>query len=61
MTAVTTPREKDEFRRIQLATELDRARKLVAQYDEHQSYYRAVIEDHRYELGRLDERLGDSR
>jgi hypothetical protein len=46
---------------MQLIAELERARRFVAQYDEHQSYYRGIIEDHRYDLGQLDERLGDTR
>lgn len=30
----------------------------IAQYEEHQEFYRRQVEDGRYELGRLDERLG---
>ena len=50
--------EDDEFERIQTADQIERDRQLVAQYDEHQSYYRTRIENNRYKLGRLDERLG---
>jgi hypothetical protein len=53
-----TPREKDEFKRIQLVAEIEHARLLIAQYEEHQAYYRGRVEDDRYQLGRLDERLG---
>jgi len=53
------PREDAEFARIRLASELEKSRHIVAQYEEHQAYYRRQIEQFRYRLGRLDERLGD--
>lgn len=56
---MTTPRENGEFDRIRLVAQIERDRQLVTQYEEHQSFYRGRIEDNRYELGRLDERLGD--
>ena len=52
------PNEEDQFERIQLVTKIERARRLVAQYEQHQEFYRRQVEDGRYELGRLDERLG---
>ena len=55
---MTTPSERDEFERMRLAAQIERARELIAQYDRHQEFYRRQIEDSRYELGRLDERLG---
>jgi hypothetical protein len=55
---MTKPDEHDEFGRIRLVAQIERARMLVAQYEEHQEFYRSQIEDSRYELGRLDERLG---
>jgi hypothetical protein len=55
---MTTLHERDEFERMRLAARLERIRGLVAQYEEHQGFYRRQIEDSRYELGRLDERLG---
>ncbi|HEU4425124.1 MAG TPA: hypothetical protein VFR67_21550 [Pilimelia sp.] len=55
---MATPDEQDEFERIRLVAQIDRARTLVAQYEEHQEFYRRQIEDSRYELGELDERLG---
>jgi hypothetical protein len=55
---VTTPGEQDEFERIRLAAQIERAQAFVARYQEHQVFYRRQIEDSRYELGRLDERLG---
>ncbi len=54
---MTTPNERDEFEPIRLVAQIERARVLVAQYEEHQ-VYRRQIEDSRYELGRLDERPG---
>ena len=55
---MTAPGEQDEFERIRLVAQIERARMLVAQYEEHQEFYRRQIEDSRYELGKLDERLG---
>jgi hypothetical protein len=54
----TTPREDDEFERIRLVAEIEHDRLLIAQYEEHQAYYHGRVEDNRYKLGRLDERLG---
>jgi hypothetical protein len=54
---VTGPGEDDEFERIRLTDQIERYRLIVAQYDVHQAQYRARIENNRYELGRLDERL----
>jgi hypothetical protein len=34
-----------------------KSRVLVAQYEEGQAFFRKRIEDHHYEVGRLDERL----
>ena len=56
--SMTSRREQDEFERIRLVAQIERARMFVAQYDEHQGFYRRQIEDDRYALGRLDERLG---
>jgi hypothetical protein len=53
-----TPREKDEFERMRLVAEIEQHRLLIAQYEEHQAYYRGRVEGNRYKLGRLDERLG---
>lgn len=55
---MTTPEERDQFDRMRLVARIERARALVAQYEEHQEFYRRQIEDSRYELGKLDERLG---
>ena len=53
-----TPRENDEFKRMRLVSELERYRFLIAQYDEHQAFYRGRVVRDTYELGMLDERLG---
>jgi hypothetical protein len=55
---VTFPNEHDEFERMRLTAQLERAKAMIAQYEEHQEFYRRQVEDGRYELGRLDERLG---
>jgi hypothetical protein len=55
---VTAPDEQGEFERIRLVAQIERARTLVTQYERHQEFYRRQIEDSRYELGRLGERLG---
>lgn len=55
---VDDSRAADEFRRIELVSLLERERAIVGQYEQHLAFYRARIEDRRYELGRLDERLG---
>ncbi|MFY1689084.1 hypothetical protein [Plantactinospora sp. WMMB782] len=51
--------EHDQFERIRLVEQVERDRMLVAQYEEHQALHRTRVENNRYELGRLDERLGD--
>ena len=53
-----TPRENDEFERMQLVAQIERDQLLIAQYEEHQAFYRGRAGDNRYKLGRLDERLG---
>jgi len=53
-----TPRERDEFRRIGLAADMERARGLILEYEEHQAHFRDRVEQARYEMGKLDERLG---
>jgi hypothetical protein len=55
-----TPREQDEFERMRLTAELERARGFVSQYQEHQEIYLRQIENNLYTLGQLDERLGGS-
>jgi hypothetical protein len=51
--------EKSQFERMSLTSKLERDREIVAQYEAGLAYYRQRIEDARYELGRLGERLGD--
>lgn len=45
---------------MRLVAQIERARAFITQYEEHQEFYRRQVEDSRYELGRLDERLGGS-
>jgi hypothetical protein len=47
--------ERDQFERT---AQIERAREIIAKYHEGIRYYQQQIEDNRYSLGRLDERLG---
>lgn len=40
----TTPRENDEFERMRLVAQIERDRLLIAQYEEHQAFYRGRVE-----------------
>jgi hypothetical protein len=51
-------RERDEFERISLTAQVDKDRRMMAQYLENLSFFHARVEEARYRLGRLDERLG---
>jgi ribosome-binding protein aMBF1 (putative translation factor) len=51
-------RVKDEFTRMELASRLNRDREIINQYEAGLAFHRQRVEDTRYELGRLDERLG---
>ena len=53
-----TPKERDEFDRMRVSAEMERARAFVTQYEDHQRHFRRQIEEYAYELGKLDERLG---
>jgi hypothetical protein len=55
---VSDPRDDDEFERIRLTAQVERDRQMIAQYDEHQAFFRDRVEKNLYLLGRLDERLG---
>ena len=52
-------REKDEFRRIELAAKIDRAEGLITAYREHIATYRQRIDVYHHLLGRIGERLGE--
>ncbi len=52
-------RVRDEFERMRLTAQLARSREIIGGYEEGLAFYRQRVEDTRYELGRLDERLGD--
>jgi hypothetical protein len=53
-----TPVDDDEFERIKRVERIQRAREILAQYEDGMAFYRRQIEDDRYQIGRLDERLG---
>ena len=53
-----SPRELDQFERIRRLAQIDRDREIVARYVEGIAFYQGRIEDNRYVIGRLDERLG---
>jgi hypothetical protein len=57
---IVDSREKDEFVRIRLHQEIERARELIGKYEEGLTHFRREIEDNNYDIGRLDERLGCS-
>ncbi len=52
-------RSNDEFERIRLHEDIDRARYLIRQYDDHQAFWRSEVETKMYQLGKIDERLGE--
>ena len=51
-------RLRDEFTRMELTARLSRDREIISQYETNVEFFRRRVEDTRYELGRLDERLG---
>ncbi len=52
------PRERDEFDRVRRNAQIERDREVLAQYEEGMAFFPARIENNRYGLGRIDERLG---
>ena len=50
-------RDDDEIERMTLAQEIEKDRLIVATYEQNMAFYRNRIENNRYTLGRLDERL----
>lgn len=51
--------EADNFRRIQLVSDVDRAKGLIAQYREGIDYYRRKLDKYHNWLGHIEERLGE--
>lgn len=51
--------EADNFRRIKLVAEVDRARDIVSQYRDGIDYYRKQVDEYCERLGRIAERLGE--
>jgi hypothetical protein len=58
-TTVDSPTEHGQFKRIKHYEDIERARMIIVQYEKGLAFYRREIENKRYEIGRLDERLGD--
>jgi hypothetical protein len=54
-----TPRESDQFKRIKITADIERFREIIVKYQEGMAEYRSLIEDGLYEIGGIDERLGD--
>jgi hypothetical protein len=52
-------RETDEFRRIRLATKIDRAEGFIASYLENIAFYRRRLDTYHHLVGRVGERLGE--
>jgi hypothetical protein len=55
---VDDSRVQDEFKRMEHHRNLERAREIIAGYEEGFAHFRKKIEDIKYDLGKLDERLG---
>lgn len=52
------PRERDQFARITLYQDIEKARQMLARYEEGMSHYRHVIEACMRRIGRLDGAVG---
>jgi hypothetical protein len=50
-------REESEFERIQLVTQMDRDREMIARYRENEQFYINRLIDAARRVGQLDERL----
>lgn len=48
----------DEIKRMDLHEDLEKDRLIVASYEVGLKHYHRAIEEKRYQIGRLDERLG---
>jgi len=51
-------RELEEFERIALIAQVEKDRAMITQYLQNMAFFQTRIEDARYRLGRLEERLG---
>ena len=51
--------EADNFRRIQLVSQVERARELIAQYREGINHFRKQLDRCHNWLGHIEERLGE--
>jgi hypothetical protein len=53
-------RDRDEFERISLFADIERDRAMIERYEDGQAFFRTRIEDRKYRIGQLDERLGEA-
>lgn len=51
--------EADNFRRIQVKSDAERAHELIAQYDRGITFYRRRLDAYHNWLGHIEERLGE--
>jgi hypothetical protein len=51
--------EADNFRRIQLESQVERANELISQYREGINHYRDRLDEYHNWLGHIEERLGE--
>jgi hypothetical protein len=56
--AVDEPRVKDEFERMKLHRDREKAQDFISQYERGLAHYRKQVVDFSYEIGKRDERLG---
>jgi hypothetical protein len=52
-------READEFRRIEINSQVERASTMISKYREGIDYYRDQLDEYHDRLGRIAERLGE--
>jgi hypothetical protein len=52
-------REREEFRRIDIVAERERAERMIADYRKHIDFYRSRIDWYNDMLGRIAQRLGE--
>ena len=53
-------RVRDEFSRMKITAELIRFREMISQYEAGLAFRRQKVENYRYRLDRLDQKLGGS-
>ncbi len=53
-----SPGERDKFERIKKTADVERFHEIIVKYEEGLADYRSRVEEHLYEIGKIDERLG---